>query len=392
MDYKDYLEEAKKYLEESNPVFDRFEEYYKQAAAGVEDYFSGAEKKLGEDYFEKANQTQADYALASKNIAQNMAARGLSRSGEAEQEAILTGLEKNKSLSTLAAANLEALGNLYKSKNESLLSLEKEHAERQTKSDDFLNSLAMEMARASLAADEKAESIAREGEKETSRREHEEYLKRLDAELKEAAASADRAAKEAEAEKERAFKRETAEMKYEDEKVKETQKKPSQTPSSLAKTLVGTYSSNGKSVNTAEEKIKLSDYIASLKENGVAEDYLAELSMALAAMGFTEPTATERAAKTIVDDSMSAYNSKYQSYFSLYKTLGFFDNKAKSMAASAAENARLDYIYTHSRDKTEFAVCVEILGVSDLDLQNYLKRVNEINNNPKYAKIGINTA
>ncbi len=77
MEYKDYLEEAKKYLLKNSTSFSSYEDYYNKALKNTGESYDEAAEKLNAGYASDANAAAAQSSLNSKNIAQYMSSRGL---------------------------------------------------------------------------------------------------------------------------------------------------------------------------------------------------------------------------------------------------------------------------------------------------------------------------
>ncbi|MDD4125376.1 MAG: hypothetical protein PHW77_06620 [Eubacteriales bacterium] len=394
-DYKDYLEEAKQYLQKNSPAFSAYEDYYQKAVNNIgEDYDASAEK-LNAGYLADTNQAVAQSAINAKNIAQYMASRGLSRSGEAEQETINSNLSLNKALSELASSKYNALSELYANKNQSLLALEKEYAAKKDENEDWLYSAAFDLASAQLSSDRRDEDIAREEANSVSEREYEEYIRQLEKEYEKQLLEEKRAYEDKVRQEEQAFKLEMAvksETETEGESEAENGYTPSQTPSALAKSAVTSYTADGKKVSGITDRIKLYDYLTELAEGGIAESYMKELLVSLKASGYSEPTEEEIRAYKTAADSEDSYKSRRESYYQMYIALGIDDSKAGEWAEKAAVFSRLDYCYTNSETAEEFGACCEILGISESLLDEYLARVNAVNSDKRYKSILMQTA
>ncbi len=430
MDYKDYLEEVKKYLQKNTPSLTAYEDYYKKAIKNLGESYDASAERLEGEYASDANSAAAQSALNSKNIAQYMASRGLSRSGEAEQETINSNLSLNKTLSDLAKSKYNALSGLYADKNESLLALEKDYASKKSENDDWLYNAAVDLAAAELEADRREEDFAREDAKTAGEREYGEHIRKLEAKLKEEAAQSERAYRDSKTKEERGYNesREAderayeeylreAEKKYEaqllaekrayEDKVREIEQAnrlalegktadggytPSQTPTALAKSVISSYTADGRKISTIPDLIKVNDYLKELESGGVSENYIKELLVSLKAAGYKPPTQEHINAGKSVEGSADIYKSRRDSYYSMYTLLGFDQKKSSELAETAAINSRLDYCYTHSKSAKEFEYCCEILKISQETLDKYLARITYINSDEKRKGIGFNTA
>lgn len=388
-DYKDYIEQAKKYLMKTSPAFEAFEEYYKKAVKNIGEEYGSSADKINEQHFLDSNKTSARSALDAKNISQYMASRGLSRSGEAEQETINSNLSLNQALSELTRSKYDALSKLYSDKNKALLEMEKEYADKKLKSDDWLYSAAFDLASAQLAEDRRQEETAKKEEEQKAKQEYEEYVRSLEREYEQKLLAEKRAYEDKVRKEEQDFKREMAE--YSD-KSKETGDEsgkytPSQSPSTIGKNIITSQTLDGKKVSGVSDRVKLEEYINQLKEANVDDAYLGELLMVLKSTGYAPPSDTERKAYGIAASSEEVYDNRRKSYFDMYLLLGTDKEKAGEMADRAAFYSRLDYCYTNSASTEEFAVCCEILGITKAQLDDYLARVNNIDLDSKNNKL-----
>lgn len=438
MEYKDYLEEAKKYIQKNNPDFALYEDYYNAAVKSVAENYGESENRINARYEKDKNAAAAQSAVNAKNIAAYMASRGLARSGEAQQETISSNLSLNQTLTDLASAKYDALSNLHAEKNSSLLDLEKEYAAKKSEKDDWLYRAAYDLAAAEYAYDARKEDQTREDADAASRREYEEYIRRLEYALKEDAAMKERDYEEKKTQRdrdyaeslkkedrdyaeglkkddrdyekerledERAYQKQLLEEKRAyDEGVKEKEReltletaenghfKPSQTPAALAKALLSAYVSDGKSVSSITDKVKIEAYLEELEEVGAPASYIKELVVSLKASGYSAPSEKEKRAFQNVKESESVYRARRDSYYQMYISLGLAEKRAAALAEGAAVNARLDYCYTHSGNALEFGHCCEILGVTEKELDAYLARVSALNADDKYAALRFDSA
>ncbi|MGI6717459.1 MAG: hypothetical protein ACOX3X_09840 [Eubacteriales bacterium] len=397
LEYKDYLEQAKEYITKNSPAFEAFEEYYKKAISNLGKEYDTSAQKVERKYFADTNKAAAQSSLNAKNIAQFMASRGLSRSGEAEQETINSNLALSQQLSELANAKYDALSRLYAEKDKALLDLEKEYATQKGKNQNWLYQTAFDLAAAEYEAAKRQEDIAREDAKIKSQREYEEYIRALEREYEKKLLEEKRAYEDKVRQEEQAFKKELAQLgskggsggSQDDSGGKYV---PTQNAATVAKNIISSYTDDGKKVKSISDRVRLYQYVTEIQNAGVDSSYLQDVLFALKAAGYTTPSQTEINAYATVDKSKSVYDNRWKSYYDMYIKLGLKEKDARIRADKAALNSRLDYCYNQSRSYDEFAACVEILGITGDVLDEYLKRVNVINSDAKLNKIGFTVA
>ena len=415
MEYRDYLEQAKKYLASSDGL-SSFREYYDKAKSSLQSKYDASKSSINDEYESDVGRAVTQSRMNAKNIDQYMTSRGLARSGEAETERINENLSLNSSLNELAKNKNKALADAGIRHGDALLELEKELADKEYDESKRLDTLADGIASKQLGIDERAEDIANDKEKTKSEHEYNEYMKRLEAELDELAeqkkreyekqkiaderkyneqqTAGERAYKEKQTADERAYKekmleeerayeqsriddeRAYAEKLKNDEKV-ETDGKytPKQSAESLAKDVVKAYTWSGEKISSQNDRVKVHDFLEEFKSSTNATDeYLNELENALRGMGYRELSADELSASALVKNAKAKYDEWYYDAYSVYEGSGVLPLERVENAKKAASVRQLDYCWLHTASKTEFEFCCDLLGVSEAFKREYEAR------------------
>ena len=415
MEYKDYLEQAKKYLS-SRDGLSSFREYYDKAKNSLQSEYDASKERINDEYVSDVGRAVTQSRMNAKNIDQYMTSRGLARSGEAETERINENLSLNSSLNELAKSKNKALTDADVRHQSAVLELEKELADKEYDESKRLDTLADGIASKQLGIDERAEDIANDKEKTQSEHEYNEYMKRLEAELDELAAkkkreyetqkiaderkyneqqtAEERAYKEKQTADERAYKEKMLEEEraYEQsridderayaEKLKENEKvetdgkyTPKQSAESLAKDVVKAYTWSGEKISSQNDRIKVHDFLEEFKSSTNATDkYLNELESALRGMGYKEPGADELTASSLVKTAKSKYDEWYYDAYSTYDGTGLLPLERVEKAKKAVTIKQLDYCWLHTENAGEFECCCDILDISAALRREYESR------------------
>ena len=161
MEYRDYLEQAKKYLASSDGL-SSFREYYDKAKSSLQSKYDASKSSINDEYESDVGRAVTQSRMNAKNIDQYMTSRGLARSGEAETERINENLSLNSSLNELAKNKNKALADAGIRHGDALLELEKELADKEYDESKRLDTLADGIASKQLGIDEDVKDGYRE--------------------------------------------------------------------------------------------------------------------------------------------------------------------------------------------------------------------------------------
>ena len=423
MDYKDYLEEAKKYVS-GGDIAESYRQYYENALKTINAKRENAASDAEKAYRADLNEAAAQSALAGRNTAQYMARRGLARSGEAEQEYIDRSLALGKTASKLAEDRNKAIRSANADAEEAISALDRYYAEKTAEAEKRAEERADEIASKNYGTDRADAEYEREQKAKAEERAYTENLTRIKAELAEAAAQKEReynaseaakkreydsaeAAKKreydsAEAEKKRAYDAEESAKKREHElemarekailgasgkdakteSGEETQAdggkteaayEPKQTAVSLAKQAVAGYLGSDGRIKDESANIAIFEYIESLRDAGVSEKYLKDLSVAFGAYGYKEPDEDDITAQKALAETAPVYERAYQAAYTPYKRLGASDATAHAKATKYAQNARMEYFLKQYGATALFKKCCSAAGISEKDASAFLK-------------------
>ena len=142
---------------------------------------------------------------------------------------------------------------------------------------------------------------------------------------------------------------------------------------SLAKQAVAGYLGSDGRIKDESANIAIFEYINSLKEAGVSEKYLRDLSVALGAYGYKEPDEDDITAQKALGDTADLYERAYQAAYAPYKKLGASDATAHAKATKYAQNARMEYFLKQYGATTLFKKCCAAAGISEKDANAFLK-------------------
>ncbi|MBQ6043769.1 MAG: hypothetical protein IJL41_06470 [Clostridia bacterium] len=388
MDYKDYLDEAKKKLGETDAL-KNYRQFYESAVKRIKERRDSELAEIEKSYRDGLNEASAQDRILAKNADQYMASRGLARSGEAEQEYIDRSLAFAKKATSLAEGRRKSEDAARAGAENAISVLDKDYAEKANAENQRAYAEAAEEAKTRFEADREDERYRRESESERAEREYNITLARIKAELAEAAAQKERefnaaeAAKKreyesAEAEKKRAYDASESEKKraYELEKAKNTGGAqssadagksggyiPKQTASQLAKQIVSSRTASG-TVSTVSEAAAVNDYLKELEsENGIDESYMRDLKLALGSYGFFVPTQSDYKASEIAAQSEKTYKTVYDRARADYRRAG--DPDADKKAKTAAQNAQIQFCREKCETYEQFVRCCRECGISD---------------------------
>ena len=417
MDYKDYIEEAKRYLEDPETL-ESYRTYYENAMKSIKDREQNAAAALERSYRDDLNAAAAEMRLQQRNTAQYMASRGLARSGEAEQENIERSLAYGADAAKLARQKYASLTSLAEESEKEINSLEKERLSRIADEKKRISSEARAIAGVEYEAAQKAAQNETEDRRLREEREYNESLVRLKAELSEAAAQKAREADAAEAaikriheaseaEKEREFKAreyaekraleaETARMRYggdtaaagesagsaageTDKSGKDAEKSytPKQTAASLAKQVITGRTASGK-IKTVDDVMAVYEYLKTAEEGDISADYLKDLRTSLESYGYEEPDAVTLAAYPAAQKAKAVYKESYDGAYAKLKADGM---KSKAAAANAARYAfaqEIRYCVDSLTDENVFAAACGMLGISEKDVKSFFKETGYV--------------
>ncbi len=387
MDYKDYLEEAKKYLSDTDTL-KKYREYYENAVDSVKGRRDAEIAEINRAFRNDLNEASAANRILEKNAEQFMAARGLSRSGEAEQEYIERSLGLAKKVSSLAEERRKSESAARSGADAALAELDKQYAEKANDESKRLENEAAAMAKAGFDAENaKAEKQAE--------RDYNETLLRIKAELAEAAAQKEREHASAEAAKKREYeavenaKKREHELEMQREKSvsagkgaqsgetpgsAETASRPKQTATQFAKEIAAERASSGGKIKTVSDVLNVDSYLKELERRGeLSAEYLKDVRAALSGLGYYVPDGNDEAAYRIAGDSEEAYKKTYSNTLKACGTLRIEEKDAKQYAAEMAQNARLDYCIKRCDNAEQFKKCCVEIGVSESEAAKYLK-------------------
>ncbi len=404
MEYKDYIEKAKKYLNNDDSLAS-YREYYAKAVNSLDSRHDKAKADINDEYAFDVGRAVTQSRMNSKNIDQYMASRGLARSGEAEQERINENLSLNSSLGELAKEKNKNLREADAEHSSSLLALEKELAEKEYDAKLKNDENAASYADRQLAMDQRNEDIALDKEKTASEHAYNEYMKRLEAELEESAAAKtreyekqkiadERAYNEKLTADERAYKdrliadeRAYEKSKIEDERAYAERQKaakeaeengrytPKQSAESLAKEVVKNYTWSGEKVSSKNDRIKIYDFLEEFRKSSNATDeYINELESALRSMGYKELNEAEETARSVVKSARDKYDEWYYEEINRYDGTELSPLDRSEKAKEAVLFRQLDYCWLHTSSEEEFESCFEMMNVSESVRKAYSSR------------------
>ena len=395
MDYKDYLDEAKKKLGETDAL-KNYREFYENAVKQIKERRDNELAEIEKAYRADLNEASAQDRILAKNAEQFMASRGLARSGEAEQEYIDRSLAFAKKASSLAEGRRKSGDSARDSAESAISALDKDYAEKTDAENQRAYAEAAEEAKTRYEADREDERYRRETESERAEREYNITLARIKAELAEAAAQKERefnaseAAKKreyeaSEAEKKRAYEASEAEKKrrYELEKAKASSSSqssasgnesggyvPKQTAAQFAKQIVSNRTASG-TVKSVSEAEAINDYLKELEsESGIDESYMRDLKLALGSYGFFVPSQSDYKASEIAAESQKTYKTAYDKALASYKRAGVSD--ADNMAKTAAQNAQMQFCRSKCETDGQFIRCCRECGISDSVITRFI--------------------
>ena len=273
MDYKDYIEEARKYLSDTDDR-ESYRKYYEDAMNGIRSGYADSVSELEKAYRSSLNEAAANSDIQAKNNAKFMASRGLSRSGEAEQENVLRSLSLNAEAERLAGQKASKQTELRQNAENAVLELEKERAKYEDSERKRLDDNAFAIAKVQYSADREDEQNALEDRRKEDERRYTESLTRLKAELAEAAAEKEREFKasedakkreydSAEAEKKRSFESSESAKKREYDSAEAEKKRTFESSESAKKREYDSAEAEKKRTFESSESAKKREYEAS---------------------------------------------------------------------------------------------------------------------------------
>lgn len=125
MDYKDLIDRVKNEIDDYTPDDGVFGDIYQKAFDNLKNAYTAESARIAESYRADRNQLAADNALDTKNLSEELAARGLARSGESALLRINQAISLNNALSSLARAKTESEAKLLSEHGKELAELEK---------------------------------------------------------------------------------------------------------------------------------------------------------------------------------------------------------------------------------------------------------------------------
>lgn len=370
MDYKSYYEEARKKLESQNSISE-FRKYYENATKRINSSYDSSMDEISEKYRSDVNEAEAKSMIDKKNTAQFMASRGLSRSGEAEQEEINSNLSLNNTMSSLAKDKSHAEKELAKQKNELLSNAERDYLGHKADYDKRLDEEASKIAENMSEEDRRNADIARENQMLNQEREYEEQSKREQREYEKQKIQDDHDFKEK-------MTRLQAEL-YGNRSSGDTGYSPGQTPEQLAKNLVQLNTDTGKRINTPRDKVRLYYALNEISKDVTSQPYLNELNLILRTYGYKAPTGTELDAYRIVENTRSYYESQYAKYMKYYTDQGYMQYMSDNLARAKLDAEMIDYYFRVASNEALFDCCCYLAGFTD-------ELINDFKNSDRYKK------
>ncbi|MBO7666469.1 MAG: hypothetical protein J6S70_03460 [Clostridia bacterium] len=392
MDYKDYLDEAKKKLGETDAL-KNYREFYENAVKQIKKRRDNELAEIEKAYRADLNEASAQDRILAKNAEQFMASRGLARSGEAEQEYIDRSLAFAKKASSLAEGRRKSGDSARDSAESAISALDKDYAEKTDAENQRAYAEAAEEAKTKYEADREDERYRRETESERAEREYNITLARIKAELAEAAAQKEREFNASEAAKKREYEASEAEKKraYELEKAKASSSSqssasgsesggyvPKQTAAQFAKQIVSNRTASG-TVKSVSEAEAINDYLKELEnESGIDASYMRDLKLALGSYGFFVPSQSDYKASEIAAESQKTYKAAYDKALASYKRAGVSD--ADNMAKTAAQNAQMQFCRSKCETDGQFIRCCRECGISDSVITRFIASTPPVKN------------
>ncbi len=130
MNYKELIDETSKKLQNYSFDDEYYQGIYDKAIERLDSSYREGVNSINSEYKAARNRATGENALATKSLQQDLAARGLARSGESAMLSINQSLALNNTLADLARAALKSKSELVAGFNKDLSALEKEKADR----------------------------------------------------------------------------------------------------------------------------------------------------------------------------------------------------------------------------------------------------------------------
>lgn len=115
MDYEKLIAEVKDGIDNYSFDDSEYKKLYDSAYSNLEQVYKAQGEALDQSYYNQRRRAAGENALGTKNMAEQLASRGLARSGESADLLINQGVSLNSSLSNLAESNIAAKAYLAES-------------------------------------------------------------------------------------------------------------------------------------------------------------------------------------------------------------------------------------------------------------------------------------
>lgn len=357
MAYADTIEALKKALSGYSEEEDKMKALYDTARNNAVDEYDEAKRNLELTYADDRNRASSDVMREEKNYSQMLASRGLGSSGEASQAKLNSGVNLSSTLSALAKAKNESLGELSSELRSTKQKLDLDEAEnRQTLLD---NKLSTEVSLADT-----------EAEKENAEKE----LAALTAAEKASSGSGSGSGS--------GDSGSGSGDSGDGEDGKNENYIPSISAKELAKQIVSSSTKGDLSVSDDAERYLVEQYLLDMQNSyDIDPGYWKDLIFCLRGYGYEDDPQITKEIRVITFAAKSYYETQYDKLYKIYLEAGKGADKARALSKSIARDLEMTYAYTHSGDLTEFRNCCTVLGFTKGEVARYLALAESRNNN-----------
>lgn len=344
MDYNSLIEQTKQKLDNYSFDDSAFNDLYTKAQTALNDAYKLEKGVLDSNYRAGKLQATGENALKTKSLSEELATRGLARSGESAMLRINQGISLNNALNTLANSKLAADAQLGVKHNNAIAELEMDFADKKN--------AAMESDKAALQ----------------SRLQH---LENLNAQQNEWQAKL--YASMQLAEKEAAAKAEEQKRKDEEKKQEEAESNkkeegdgtliPTVSAATMAKNIVRRYSTNDGYLSAQDQNQIYAEFARLISTSNLNTEYAENVLAALRSHGFKHRFNIELAASKHVN---TAYNLYSKTWGDMY--YGMLKEGAKPTDASGAAKAEAEatvhaYLDKIKLNKSDYNQVLLMLGL-----------------------------
>lgn len=358
MDYNTLINETRNKLD--NYVFDdsKYDEIYNDAYKSLMKSYSASNTALENSYRQSQKKAVGENALSAKSLYEDLAKRGLARSGESALLKINSGIALNNSLAELESSNLQARSELADKKQDALYELQNEIAQK----------------KANAMEEEKAELYDRLEHLENLKANDEKWRAKLYSQSANSAVQSNVSAdtestdESEDSKSDSIIKRALKPLLNFASKVTSNSTvgekyTPVISASNMAKNITKRYANNYGYLSQADQSEVMRDFAMLIATSNLAEDYATDMLAVLRSLGFTKPfsikSASKQYMKTAFEKYEKALNEKY------YELLGegYTKDDASKNAKDAAAQAAYNVLNMYNLSDTEYLYAEQMLGL-----------------------------